>query len=221
MPRHSQDQNQDPAASAVGNWKVQVQSPHCIPGMLGSCRHRHQPDAGCCRGELPTKFREIFTFLKTATCPQSYHWQAVLRIFSFSPSDVNMSRREISLTALLQKPQSCFKVAAVFTFVLQLAAVPAVVLPGSWMVFISHLKPERQDTSCALQPATTRTLSLYFYADKTRRHSEIFCWWFFVNWDCTIITWYFCSRSHMNTLPTWPCFLDPTGSLAFTLWVSK
>ena len=91
MPRHSQDQNQDPAASAVGNWKVQVQSPHCIPGMLGSCRHRHQPDAGCCRGELPTKFREIFTFLKTATCPQSYHWQAVLRIFSFSPSDVNMN----------------------------------------------------------------------------------------------------------------------------------
>ena len=108
-------------------------------------------------------------------CPESYHWQAVLRIFSFSPSDVNMSRREISLTALLQKPQSCFKVAAVFTFVLQLAAVPAVVLPGSWMVFISHLKPERQDTSCALQPATTRTLSSYFYADKTRRHSEIFC----------------------------------------------
>ena len=133
------------------------------------------PAAGCCRGELPTKFREIFTFFKTATCPQSYHWQAVLRIFSFSPSDVNMSRREISLTALLQKPQSCFKVAAVFTFVLQLAAVPAVVLPGSWMVFISHLKPERQDTSCALQPATTRTLSSYFYADKTRRHSEIFC----------------------------------------------
>ena len=102
-------------------------------------------------------------------CPESYHWQAVLRIFSFSPSDVNMSRREISLTALLQKPQSCFKVAAVFTFVLQLAAVPAVVLPGSWMVFISHLKPERQDTSCALQPATTRTLSSYFYADKTRQ----------------------------------------------------
>ena len=44
-----------------------------------------------------------------------------------------------------------------------------------WMVFISHLKQERQDTSCALQPATTLTVSLYLYADETRRHSEIFC----------------------------------------------
>ena len=66
-----------PSSQCSGEkWKVQVQSPRCIPGMLGWCRHQHQPAAGCCWGELATKFREMLTFLKTwllgrAVC---YYW---------------------------------------------------------------------------------------------------------------------------------------------------
>ena len=69
----------------------------------------------------------------------------------FAPSDVNPSRSFVdSFTA---EAQSCFKVAAVFPFVLR-AATGCSGAAWIWMVFISHLK---QETRHKL------TLSLYFY----------------------------------------------------------
>ena len=127
MPRHSQDQ--DPAASAVEkNEKCRCSRHAAFLGCLADAA----TNTSLLQVAEATKFREIFTFFKTATCPQSYHLQAALRIFS--PSNVNMSRNFVdSSTAAVQ---SCFKVAAVFPFVLQLAAVPAVVLPGfGWFSF--------------------------------------------------------------------------------------
>ena len=75
MPRHSQDQ--DPAASAVEkNEKCRCSRHAAFLGCLADAA----TNTSLLQVAEATKFREIFTFFKTATCPQSYHLQAALRI---------------------------------------------------------------------------------------------------------------------------------------------
>ena len=49
----------------------------------------------------------------------------------------------------------------------------------------------------------TQAHSQFIFVHCTRRHSEIFCWWFFVNWDCTTGTFvpalYFVSHLSSGT----------------------